>query len=1066
MQVLRICENMRTTEIINPRKNIALKASAGSGKTFALSLRVVNLLLNGVRPDRILCITFTNKATNEMYQRIIALIRYLAFELSPSNINDEARYLLLAQRSDAVFDGINGRMFSEHEVNDLRSTAFEIWQEVVRSISRLRITTIDSFFNTILRLFPFEAGVMPDFRVLSDIVHQRLSMDAFEVFVEDLEHIASLKDLVGELIKKSGKAVNSPATFLYPYFERLLDMRIGVERLVETMLTCFKEGEGNACFHDISTRLKHAGEMDIAIRVEARAFANRLREVCQGISQFGLNEIEKYSSLDAASLTGLTSISKDSYSEYRYFGRCGKDKKAQALFKKIKRELPLFIQQKNSVYRDAIIYLFSLFIVRLDRIKRREKGMTFSDVTNTCYNLLVDSGLVEKDREYFYFRLDSRIDHLLIDEFQDTNVIQWLILKPFVDELTAGLGQREEQGSFFYVGDPKQSIYRFRGGESRLFETVLEKYEGRIDLRSLDTNFRSAEAIVEFVNTVFTNLKDNFNFDYEIQSARRGERGYVEAAFLSKQEARENPGIKEGKVIAWVKRLLGNGYHAEDIAVLCGTNKDCEEYAEVLAMHGIPAVTEGSMTILHSAGVDAILEFLRYLNDPGQYIYLLSFLFSVPGLLTQKAFEALLRTETERAVPVDIREKMLKILSRVGLLPVVNVIRMIIDEFDLYNRFDRDPNIGLLLDMASRRELDDTVALSVFLGFVDDELSDISASRTESVYAVKVLTVHKAKGLEFPCVIVPEVEIGMSVSARDTQLICEYSEDLFIKNIYLNENKYVLPFYSGLKQAVEEERKLTIRDRLNQLYVALTRAEDALFIIAVVSDTEGTGRNVSTMKLSDVLHDALGRKGYTQGILPSRPSVARDKYGKSGSVQRLHEVLNSITAHRQEIVSVVDEGKERETTTFDNFRARRFGIAFHYAIEVLRDFREDTVDESLDRVRAAYGSELSDDDIALLKRRMELLLGDEIFLDLISGKRIEKEITFVCDGNASVVDLIAVGDEVVNVIDFKTTYEESLIDRYQTQIWRYCSMVSDVFGLPSRGILCFVLEDAIQYKEI
>ena len=487
---MRVCDDMRT-EIIDPRRNIALKASAGSGKTFALSLRVVNLLLNGAEPERILCLTFTNKATNEMCRRIISIVRYLAFELSPANLKDEAKYLLLSQRGEQDARDVSACSFSDDEVSDLRKRSGAIYRHAVRNISNLRVSTIDSFLNSILRLFPFEAGIMPDFGVLTPRMNDLVYFDAFERFVRKLDDDPLLRRMISDLIRKSYKAVNSPDTFLRGHFDRLLEMRIGAERVIVNTLACLREDGDVRCVEDISDRLDRASNLDVEIRKDARAFAKTLRENCTDISGRGLGELKKYETSDAASLAGLTSIGKERYDEYSFFRKCGGDKKAHALFDKIKKELPLFIHLKNDVYRDAVLYLFHLFIKELDEVKKRKNGLTFSDVTNTCYRLLVDGGLIGQSPEYFYFRLDSRIDHLLIDEFQDTNFIQWLILKPFVDELTAGIGQRDSQGSFFYVGDPKQSIYRFRGGESRLFDAVLSQYSGRIIPEFLDSNFRS-----------------------------------------------------------------------------------------------------------------------------------------------------------------------------------------------------------------------------------------------------------------------------------------------------------------------------------------------------------------------------------------------------------------------------------------------------------------------------------------------------------------------------------------------------------------------------------------------
>lgn len=1059
MHVLRVCDDMRT-EIIDPRRNIALKASAGSGKTFALSLRVVNLLLNGAEPERILCLTFTNKATNEMCRRIISIVRYLAFELSPANLKDEAKYLLLSQRGEQDARDVSACSFSDDEVSDLRKRSGAIYRHAVRNISNLRVSTIDSFLNSILRLFPFEAGIMPDFGVLTPRMNDLVYFDAFERFVRKLDDDPLLRRMISDLIRKSYKAVNSPDTFLRGHFDRLLEMRIGAERVIVNTLACLREDGDVRCVEDISDRLDRASNLDVEIRKDARAFAKTLRENCTDISGRGLGELKKYETSDAASLAGLTSIGKERYDEYSFFRKCGGDKKAHALFDKIKKELPLFIHLKNDVYRDAVLYLFHLFIKELDEVKKRKNGLTFSDVTNTCYRLLVDGGLIGQSPEYFYFRLDSRIDHLLIDEFQDTNFIQWLILKPFVDELTAGIGQRDSQGSFFYVGDPKQSIYRFRGGESRLFDAVLSQYSGRIIPEFLDSNFRSARRVVEFVNRLFTRISMMYPFDYKPQECRRPEsEGYVDIVFFDKKGP-NGTNVKKKKTLKWIEELNAKGIGPKEVAILCSDNRQCADYAGLLISNGIPAVTEGSLSILSVPAVNAIIELLRYLNDPAQEVYLLGFLFSVPGLLSSKQKRSLLSTYKKPTVPDSLKEKIKLIMGKVNLLPVSIVIRMIVDEFDIFARFDREPNIAFLLDLSASPEFDNTASLGRFLEFAETTLSDIRAAQAGAVNAVKVLTIHKAKGLEFPYVIVPEIEIDMTVTARETPLIFEYDEDLFISDIHLNENEKVRQFHHELTEAVDREKDLAVRDRLNQLYVALTRAQEGLFVTALVKDDKKVN---STLRLSDILFDALGREGYSKGVIPRYPLKLPEQSRKTPGPHLLNEVFDYIIAQRKDSSQLEEKAEEYETVSFDNYRARRLGIAFHYAVQVIREFTEEAVKGAMARVIQIYGSGLSADEIGSVHKRISMLISDAEFRELITEAEINREITFISEGRTAVADFVTVGKNKVTVIDFKTNYEEEMLEKYTKQVSGYCSLASRIYGRACEGYICFVLENKVNY---
>jgi exodeoxyribonuclease V beta subunit len=1052
------------TEIIHPEKNIALKASAGSGKTFALSLRVVSLLLSGIEPERILCITFTNKATNEMFRRIISLIKYLAFELCPDDVRDEARYLLAAMRQETNDRQLRDDL-TEKEINDLREKSFTLYEKVMSNISNLCISTIDSFLASILRLFPFEAGIMPDFRILTEIRQQKRTLEAYESFVRSLEQDEKLRAVVGEVIVKSGKAINAPVTFFHPYFERLEDMRISVEALIPMTVTSYVENEREDYLDDIQREISRVGDMDISIRIASKALAKRLRESCPGISKPGQGQVARLEEADASDIAALTCMSKDGYRTYQYFKKCEEDAQAEALFQRIKNDLEHYLQARNDANRRAILYFYSVFNTFLDEAGEKGRGLSFSDVTNTCYRLLVDGGMIDQHSEYFYFRLDSRIDHLLIDEFQDTNFIQWLILKPFVDELTAGLGQREEQGSFFYVGDPKQSIYRFRGGESRLFDTVLKQYRGKISELSLNRNYRSSRSIVEFVNRVFLSIRETNSFEYEEQEAMKTEEGYVNVSFIDLEVFKENRSVKMERAVESIRTVMDRGYREENIALLCNTNNQCEEYASFLVSHGIRGVTEGSLTILHSIGVDAVMQLLKYLEDPRQRVYMLNFLFMVPGLLAEKERLVLLIKGEKSVVPKHIDDSISRIRSRAGLVPVSHIIRMVIDEFDLYSRFERDPNIILLIDMASSGEMDENLSISRFISFVYEERADLKASRNEAVHAVKVLTIHKAKGLEFPVVIVPELEITMTISARETPLIFSYEDDLSVKNIFLTERRELLRFNPHLQKAVDDENALAVRDRLNQLYVALTRAQECLFVTALVKNNDKKKRN-DIPKVSDVLYQALGREDYHRGHIPLKPTGPDEGQKDKRKAQKMSDVIDLIITKRKEIDTVDTLDEDHIIFSFDNFRARRFGAAFHYSMEILRSFDKAAVDESIEGVWQYYGSELYDEDIWSIRKRMLMLLDDDQFMGLVDGDRVEKEITYFRDGKVWVADLVVIGKDRVTVIDFKTGHDPDLIDTYKKQVDRYCKLVSDVYKLSSEGYLCYVLDDRIEISRV
>lgn len=1049
---------MRKNAPIDPRLSVAVKASAGSGKTFTLSLRYVNLLLQGVDPGQILCITFTNKATNEMYRRILSLLKYLALELRPSSVSDEARCLLAFRGGRQEL--LAGKERADPEwsklVGELRENAARVYAEVARDLTKVRVSTIDSFFNGILRLFPFESGVMPDFRVITEREREMTYREAFQDFIADLERDGELRSLLSTVMFMSGKAVYSPSVFLYPHFQKLFEMRVSAERVIHDRIPWIRAGDVRGCVDHVTSDLDRLRKSEKEVRKRAGEFAEMLIRGCPVMSDRGVAQLSRYRESNPAELAGLTSIVKDAYDQYQYFKKCGHDEEIQKLFVALRDELSRYLQLRNLAYKETVLLLFSRFTAYLDVRKAERNGLAFSDVTDACYRLLVDNKVLERAADYFYFRLDGRIDHLLIDEFQDTNLIQWLILKPLVDELTSGIGQNDRRGSFFYVGDPKQSIYRFRGGESRLFDRVLEEYREKVIPVSLQENFRSSRAVVEFVNHLFRRIGERFPFEYEIQRCRNTEEeGYVDVRVLQNTAMPED---KKQAVREWVRSIGTHGHDLGDVAVLCSDNKQCEEYAEFLSEKGIPAITEGSMSVLHSPGVDALLEILRYLRDRSEMFHLMNFIFSVPGLLSLSEMR---RVVTRGTIPGWVNDRLDRIAHQLGLVPVVNVVRMLVDEFELFSRFDGDANILLLMDLAGGLDSENTLSVNGFLEYADRTFPDVRAEQLESVHAVRVLTVHKSKGLEFPFVLVPELGIDISVGVNNAPVIAEYAEDLSVSDLHFNETKEVVRFQPQLRDAVQREEELVLRDRLNQLYVALTRAKRCLFSIIVPSG-EGARRAV---KLSDILCDILGGEGYRAGVLPDAP--ARHEHLKEHMAPpRLGEVLDSIGTHRLKIVPVRRDEEPEDIISFESLRARKLGSAFHRAVQAMRNFDAMSARKATQRVRERRGGDVTADEFATIERRLIALSSDEFLLHLVRGSKVFSELVLLGESGALIPDMVVVGDSGVTVIDFKTRLDEDRSKRYERQVLSYRDAIERVFRRPTKGYLCFALEDGIIYREV
>jgi len=1070
--------NNETLEILSPEKSIALKASAGSGKTFNLSLRVVNLLLEGVEPDRILCLTFTNKATNEMYERIIRTLTYLAGgpteESGPGlheTPNHEALTLAGYWLQRCGGEDLAGVL------SYLRERARGIHETVVREISRLRVSTIDSFFNSILRLFPFEAGVLPDFRIITESEEDGIYRMAYDEFIAGLHSDASTKGLLKKLVLLSGSAELSPLRLLDGCFREMLSIRSEIEG---QWAGDSRQKAGVRLLLDECAVLEG---LERRVKEAAASLAGKMRRLYPELGRTAAAELRKYEEASVKELSALTSLAKDKYTDYRYFASLEHMPDIQDAFDLLKGAMRDYFIYKNRLFQGITLYLFMRFLQYPDRTKQHLNALSFNDVTRICYNLLIRNAMIDESPDYFYFRLDSRIEHLLIDEFQDTSIIQWRILKPIADELTSGMGQKERPGSFFYVGDPKQSIYRFRGGESRLFDAVLSLYPEKLKARSLRRNFRSGRAIVEFVNRVFSSVSLEYRYDYEEQESTLQRQGYVDVRFIprGKGTASDRDYCRELKmqtVLSLVDGLIQRGVLPGDIAILCQKNRTCDEYAGALRDRGYDVLTESSEGILEQPSVRAVMNLLRWLSDPAQAVYLLGFLFSVRGLLDARGIRRLFHKSPSwsnpSAVLPEISERLSELQSVSGLVPVWRLLERIIREFDLQRAFDYDPNLLYLTGMAASGEISDPLSIGDFISFMEGRSSTralIPAGLSEK--SVRLMTVHKAKGLEFPYVILPELDIRMTFDARSTPVIIDHSDDMALKGLYLSENKNIASLVPELSdvRAREEERIRT--DRLNYLYVALTRAKDGLFIVAERPETP------DTRQLSDIIYRAVEGSMrdsvsiYRSGSLPDDVNAAaatgkdRPSY-RSGSFAGLTPSMKEMLLKgpfRTETPSL-DEGDGIGGP--DEYRDRLFGEAFHYAVEMLEDFSADSIQRAVDRVRQRYAT-VDEEAVMSIRKRLSVLVDDGIFPALLHGETRLQEVPFARGESRYRVDLLVFDGETVRIVDFKTGHDPSLLEGYIKQVSNYMQVVRECFsaGVSNvEGYLVFAGEESVRVQEV
>lgn len=698
-------------------KLLALNASAGSGKTYALTVRYLSLLFLGAKPANIVALTFTKKAANEMKERIFKTL---------INLQNQSEL-------DDICQAVN---MSKNQVLEKKE---KITSEFLHS--NLHVETIDAFFGKILRKFSLNLGIMPDF-LTTDETHQgKLE----ELFIKNTyKNRGDFNSLVGFMNNEQRK-LNNVFDFFVALYEK--SKELDFNRFAPTP------------FPHEDDILKKANEIKLFLKDKNASKT--------AVGMFDVADVDE--------LCKKSFMSRESL-DYRTFSKVY-EPSLDSMFFELKELYRRYCNDKEAYILGELFSLFKLFEKSKFELSSSLNELTFSDVTFLVYKLLHES----ISNEFLYFRLDGAIEHLLIDEFQDTNVVQFDILAPIVEEISSGKGVKEDR-TFFYVGDTKQSIYRFRGGTKELFSAVAKRFD--VSINSLDTNYRSDGNLVEFVNQVFSPIFPNFIPQKVKQNVKH--KGFV--------SVKTSEDILES-MVEGIEYLFENGVTSNDIAVLCHTNADAISVKEYITQwrNDVHVSVESTKRLVETKLVLALVEFLK---------------FSYFGFeLSEKNTLVLLGKSFKDKLHVKLTnfDKPLEML----LIEAVNLLDM----------DGTDGDILRFIEVAREYENIQTLLFEL------DRLNEPSQN-TEAL-GIKALTIHKSKGLEFKHVIVLD-----KLTRPNTQsgtFLFEYENER-LKNLYvrMKSREYVDESY---KIAKEKENELNQVDIKNAMYVAFTRAEKSLFVL-------------------------------------------------------------------------------------------------------------------------------------------------------------------------------------------------------------------------------------------
>lgn len=872
------------------------KASAGAGKTFALTLQYFKIIFSTPLEYRnVLAVTFTNKATEEMKSRIIHEIHKIA-------IGDDTPY------SEKLRDDLG---LSREQ---LKNKAVVLRTLLLHDYGRISVTTIDQFFQRVIKSFIREMSISPGYCVElhSDVVLEK----AIDQVMMRIKSDKELEEWVKELMLSnvdSGKSWNVK------------------RRISELGEEIFKENYMLFDEHTLETfsDKKLLREYQVMLRQHIESFEKKLlalaEKACLLIKENGLtvSDFKSMKSGAAGYFYKLADKRFDAPSDTvrkainDVGGWVTKNKEADVLgrinsiyphLSSLLRECVEWHDTYSPHYNTAIrvadnLYQLGILNDLYTQVRAfcDEEGVMLLSDTTHLLNILIDGN----DTPFLFEKMGNYYKHLMIDEFQDTSAMQWRNFKPLVVNSLA------EGNKAMIVGDVKQSIYRWRNGDWSLLAMGIQQEFQHLGTNDviLQQNWRSTREVVDFNNRFFekaavclrqqydsevgsdNTLSDQIAVAYDglKQEAMRDKAGYVDIEFGAEKSEEEGQEQIVDSVISIVNDILARGGQLKDIVILVRGKDEGAFVANYLMAYNrtnetrIPFISNDSLYVWSSPYVKFVVAVLKYLTTP----YDLVNKAAIGYYYTEFILNKTCGHETFSAVKSEdifaLVDAAFKInTENIRFYSLFETSEIIIDKFGLRNALEALPYLIAFQDIVFEYETVNTNSIPLFMEWWEKEKKRRVLSTSEEIDAIRIFTIHKSKGLEFEYVILPFCSWELDTSQPARCLWCRNKEEGFNRLDYVPLNYSKKLTETLFREDYNAEHLKAYIDNLNLLYVALTRAKSELYVRPYSPKTNKDGSmsssNIGTFiyqvlfelkqdgTYSDVIDDSLNLKYGTKTV--------------------------------------------------------------------------------------------------------------------------------------------------------------------------------------------------------
>lgn len=1056
---------------MNDKNFMLYRASAGSGKTYTLVREFLTLCLSSdnVTYNNILAVTFTNKAANEMKAKILNHLKGIMTD-DPDFSN------MKRELSEAT----------QLEENKLKERAAKLYNRIIHNYSDLNVSTIDSFIQQVSRTFARELNLPNQYKLMLD------KREFLDEFIQQID-----KEICGD----EGTLADTLSDYVKHKLQEESKWRLdsSIKKFVEKLLkeSAYKKGEGiNAKSVDKSEYVK----IYDYINEKAAECKKSISENIQKIEEFNeengiIDYKEEYNRVlvtflerikddinitpkklqEGKTLTEILSNDKkwnkgkkvwpedDSRRLIAYFNSIVEKHKSLYLINIIKKDIYLY------VLRGDLLEIINNHIKETNKVHISEFNKRISDIIADC------------SVPFIYERIGSKYEHLFIDEFQDTSLLQWFNFLPLVSNSISN-GNKT-----LLVGDAKQAIYRFRSGEVEqiiklpvIHDKPMEENDGTWNVASpfdeyessirssfaeyeLETNHRSRKNVVVFNNSLFKFAKDCLSETYkEVYAKSKPQKyktkvgDYEGCVNVKIFKDEKDEGIYKSRVrealVDDIKSLSENNEDLKysDIAILVRNKEDGNKIAEYLAENDIPVISSDSIMLRSSNKVLLIIFTLKYMVDEKSKVNKLNLSF----------YQYICKNNTDEscnlaeALKYDIKDECIEELRR-GALSLYDLCMRIIEMhgFDVVS----DVFLQYFMNMVQNWQNADNHGINAFLEYWNRKSDDLFVEISGKINAVQILTIHKSKGLEYKVVMYPYVYTSFPNKFHSGEKWLGFNKDFELLKDMPCLDSFILPVSSSLEYTDMEshyfdEVEKQAFDDFNLMYVAMTRARDILYIYTN-DKCPSSKYNIFNDYFSNkngcltVEHDELLKVRFRNMTEDDNTDNARNYVEYQFGEIEYHPSEDKVDANEiklsdgEEIPDLLDwykymdfdeEDKDEESESIKR------GNLIHEIFSKIITYKD------IEKVLRfyVYSGSIDESQSEMLLKKFEKISQDERIRDAYSEKAIiRNEMEILTDNGKKRPDRYAELDDKIILIDYKTGKKE---DVHKKQLREYASVVQQM----------------------